>query len=169
MLISADPRKRAAELQDLTKERVQMRMALLWLAVLSLVGCGEPSGPASTDTSSAALPSLAQRVEFLERYVTFRRGYTDLGFHIVYHNNGGGMMPGPSDWDVRLVAAVPPAELNAWVPPDRTATPVADTQWLAGIPGAGRAAGIREWYEAPGVAVGIDREHSVVVYRRWTQ
>jgi hypothetical protein len=111
------------------------------LTTLGLVGCGGPSGPASTDTSSDFLPSLERRVEFLERYVTFRRGYRDLGFLIAYQNNGGGMAPGPSEWDVRLVAAVPPAELAAWAPPGLAASPSADTQWLAGVPGEGRAAG----------------------------
>lgn len=143
-----------------------MRRALVLLAAFALVGCGGPTGPASTDTSSDALPSLAARVEFLERYVTFRRGYSDLGFHIVFHNNGG-MVPGPSEWDIRLVAAVPPTELAAWVPPGLAATPSADTHWLAGVPGEGQAAGIREWYTGPGLVVGIDREHSVVAYRRW--
>ena len=105
-------------------------------------------------------------VEFLERYVTFRRGYCELGFHIAYYN-GGGWVPSPSEWDIRLVAEVPPAELAAWVPPGLAATPSADTQWLAGIPGEGRAAGIREWYIRPGQVVGIDRERSVVAYRLW--
>ncbi|HEY1187071.1 MAG TPA: hypothetical protein VGE74_05405 [Gemmata sp.] len=146
-----------------------MRQALVLLTTLALVGCSGTTGPASTDTSSDALPSLERRVEFLERYVTFRRGYTDLGFRVAYQNNGGGLVPGPSEWDIRLVAAVPSAELAAWVPPGVAATPSADTQWLAGVPGAGRAAGIREWYTGPGLVVGIDRERSVVAYRRWAR
>ena len=128
-----------------------MRQALVLLTALAVAGCGGSSGPPTIDTTSDALPSLERRVEFLERYVTFRRGYTDLGFHISYQNNGGGMVPGPSDWDIRLVAAVPPAELASWVPPGLTPTPSADTQWLAGVPGDGRAAGIGEWYNWSGV------------------
>lgn len=148
------------------------RSLILLLMMITSTGCGGPTGPTgppSTDTSSDALPSLERRVEFLERYVTFRRGYNDLGFHIAYHNNGGGMVPGPSEWDIRLVATVPPAELTAWVPSDLAPTPTADTQWLSGVPGEGHAAGIREWYIGPGSAVGIDRERSVVAYRRWAR
>ena len=93
------------------------------LLMSALVGCGGPTGPASTNTTSDALPSLAQRVEFLERYVTFRRQYQELGFHIVYHNNGGGGVPGPSDWDIRVVAVVPPEQLPQWLPPDGAPAP----------------------------------------------
>lgn len=147
-----------------------MRQLLALLTMAALAGCSGPTkpGPPSTNTSSDALPSLERRVEFLERYVTFRRGYSDLGFHIAY-NNGGGMVPGPSEWDIRLVAAVPPAELAAWVPPGIVATPSADTQWLTGVPGAEQAAGIGEWYTGLGLIVGIDRERSVVAYRRWAR
>jgi hypothetical protein len=146
-----------------------MRQMLVLLTVVALAGCSAPSGPSSTNTSSDTLPSLQQRVEFLERYVTFHRDYSDLGFHIVYYNNGGGMVPGPSEWDIRLVAKVPSAELAAWVPSGLAATPSADTQWLAVVPGAGQANRIREWYASPGLIVGIDRQHSVVAYRRWTR
>lgn len=146
-----------------------MRQALVLLTALAVVGCGGPSGPASTDTCSDALPSLERRVEFLERYVTFRRGYSDLGFHIAYQNNGGGLVPSPSEWDIRLVAAVPPTELAEWVPPGLAPSPAADTGWLAGVPGGARAAGITAWYTGPGLVVGIDRERSVVAYRRWAR
>ena len=145
-----------------------MRVGAVILLAVALAGCGGSTGPASTDTSSDSLLSLEQRVEFLQRYVTFRRGYTELGFHVAYHNNGG-LLPGPSDWDIRLVAVVPSAEVAAWVPAGVTATPSGDTQWLAGVPGAERAAGITEWYTGPGLVVGIDRDRSVVVYRRRTQ
>ena len=146
-----------------------VRQTLALLTAITLVGCGGMSGPPSTDTTSGALPSLEQRVEFLERYVTFRRAYTDLGFRIAYRNNGGGTAPAPSEWDIRLVASVPVAELAAWVPPGLAATPSADTRWLAGVPGEDRAAGIREWYTGRGKVVGIDRERSVVAYRHWTR
>jgi len=146
-----------------------MRRALALLTAIALAGCSGPSGPPSTDTSSDDLPSLERRIEFLDRYVTFRRGYCDLSFHIAYRNNGGGLVPGPSEWDIRLVAAVPAAELAAWVPPDLAPTPSADMQWLVGVPGDGHADGIREWYTSPGLVVGIDRERSVVAYRRWAR
>ena len=149
------------------REARMRRVLLAFLATVALDGCGGKAEPASTDMSSDDLPTLEQRVEFLERYVTFRRTYSDLSFHVLYHNNGGGLVAGPSEWDIRLVAVIQPTELGGWVPPDSAAKATTDVQWLADVPGSERAAKISEWYTAPGLVVGIDRERSVVAYRRW--
>ncbi len=67
-------------------------------------GCqSQTTGPATTETSSSNLTYLSEKIEFLERYVTFRRNYQSLEFHINYHNNGSSLVPGPSDWDIRLM------------------------------------------------------------------
>jgi hypothetical protein len=138
------------------------------LLVFSMAGCGGSRGPASTDTSSASFPTLAERVEFLQRYVTFRRGYRELDFNIVHRNGGGGAVPAPSESDIRVVAVVPPGELASWVPAGVTASASADRAWLAVVPGGERAAGITEWYVGPTSVVGIDRAGSVVAYHRWS-
>lgn len=140
------------------------RGAILLVLISSLGGCG-PSSPPSTKTTSDTLPSLEQRVEFLQRYVTFRRSYRDLGFYIYDKNNGGGLVPGPSEWDIRLIAKVPPEELPQWLRADLVASPTAETDWLNGVPGADWATGIKEWYTRPGAVLGINRERSVVAYR----
>lgn len=137
------------------------------LLTLVLAGCGGQTEPTSTDMTSDALPTLAERVEFLQRYVTFRRGYSELGFRIHYRNNGGGLIPGPSEWDIRLVAKVPSSELGGWVPADVEPASATDAGWLADVPDGARAAGISEWYTGPGMVVGVDRSRSIVAYRRW--
>lgn len=144
-----------------------MRTVIVVLVAASVSGCGGPGGPASTDTLSASIPTPAERVAFLERYVTFRRHYRELDFRVAYRNGGGGPVPGPSEWDIRIVAVVPPEELKEWVPAGATAIPTADRAWLDGVPGAERAEGIAEWYVGPGSVVGVDRGRSVVAYRRW--
>lgn len=144
-----------------------MRIGALWVLLVAVSGCGGASGPASTDTSSTAIPSLDERIEFLQRYVKFRRHYRALDFRVVYRNNSGGRMPGPSEWDIRIVADVPPQDLASWVPPGAAADPKPSTAWLAGVPGAERAAGVTEWYSSPGQAVGLDRARSVVAFRAW--
>lgn len=140
-----------------------MRLKPGLLLMLSLAGC--EGGPPSTRTSSDSLATLEERVAFLEQYVTFRRGYRDLSFFIGYQNNGG-IPPGPSDWDIGLVADVPPEELAAWIPAG-TAEATVDIDWLTTVPGGSRAANITEWYCGPRHAIGIDRTRSIVAYHVW--
>ncbi len=139
-----------------------MKVFVVLLIFIGLTGCG---GHSKIDTTSNAFPSLEERVQFLERYVTFRRGYTDLTFHIQFWNNSGNGVPAPSDWDIRLVATVPTQELADWIPAGVNATVNPDVEWLTSVPGAEHAAGITEWYIDGGKVVGIDRKNTVVAYR----
>lgn len=123
------------------------------------------SGPASTKATSAAYATVAERVKFLNEYVKFRRTYETLDFDIMYQNNGGGMVAGPSDWDVRLVATVPAAELQAWVPTGVNASTAPDAAWLKSVPTTLDLSGVSEWYIDGSRVVGIDRAKRIVVYR----
>lgn len=145
------------------------RFGAVWLLTLAVAGCSATSGPTNTDMSSTSITSLQQRIEFLQRYVSFRRSYRELEFHISYHNNGGWLVAGPSDWDIRVVAIVPPTELVSWVPAGTKPVPKTDASWLARVPESERAIKITEWYVERGRIVGIDRAGSVVAYRCWTQ
>jgi len=141
-----------------------MRRGVLLVVVAALVaGCG-PSGPPTTETTSAGFATLAEKVGFLEDYVRFRRNYEQLDFAIEYHNNSGGMVPGPSEWDVRIVAVVPPPELDAWT---SALSPAAspDTALLAGVPTPIDHSGVTQWFRNGGVLVGVDEGNAVVVYR----
>ena len=138
--------------------------AFILLAALVFVGC-KPSGPATTKTTSSNFTTIAERAKFLHEYVTFRRTYETLDFDIMYQNNGGGMVPGPSDWDVRLVAIVPAQELQAWVPAGIAVQPAPNTDWLKSVPTALDLSGVSEWYVDGKRVVGLDRAKRIVVYR----
>lgn len=138
------------------------RIFILAVALL-FVGC-KPSGPATTSTKSTAYATVAERTTFLNQYVTFRRTYETLDFDIMYQNNGGGMVPGPSDWDVRLVATVPVAELQAWVPTGVSVSAAPDIAWLKSVPTTLDLSGISEWYIDAQRVVGIDRTKRIVAY-----
>jgi hypothetical protein len=140
-----------------------IRIFILALTVF-LVGC-KPSGPTSTKTTSAAYATVAERTKFLNEYVTFRRTYETLDFDVMYQNTGGGMVPGPSDWDVRLIATVPASELQAWVPTGVSASTAPDITWLKSVPTALDLSGVSEWYIDGSRVVGIDRAKRIVVYR----
>jgi len=96
------------------KWSVAPMLILMLLPALSGCGASESGGPPSTETRSTSMPKLADRVRFLQTYVTFDRQFEQLEFDIFYKNNGGGFVPGPSDWDIQLVAKVPQNELHLW-------------------------------------------------------
>lgn len=141
--------------------------AICLLAGLVLISGCEKGGPASTNCTSASFPSLKDRVDFLQRYVSFRRAYEALDFAILYSNNGGGMVPGPSEWDVRLVAVVPESEMAAWIP-GSAPTPNADPAWLKSVPTSLDLSGVNEWYVNGRQTVGVDRTRRIVVYWNFT-
>ena len=149
-----------------------MKRILPLLSVTALVvGCtgpASPSGPPSTQTSSSALATRAEKVAFLQKYVTFRRTYVKLDYQIRYHNNSGGAVPGPSDWDIRIVAQVPAAELVLWTS-GLTAAGSADTGWLADVSTTIDYSGVSSWFQSGSIVVGVDEQKSVVVYRNSTR
>ena len=139
------------------------------LLALLLGGC-DGGGPASVRTDSSAVPTVAERAAILKPYVPFDRTYETLDFDIYYQNNAGGGVPGPSDWDVRVIATVPAGELVAWVPTNLPRVAKPDRAWLATVPTDLDLTGITEWYGVDYAdrrdAVGIDRARRIVAYRR---
>ena len=96
-----------------------MRVAVLVAAVAAGVGCdrgGGRGGKGVVRQRSDTLATLAERVAFLEKHVTFRRGYEALAFDVMAADNSGGGVPGPSEWDIRFIAVVPEGEVEKWVP-----------------------------------------------------
>ena len=134
----------------------------------AVVGCTPPpSGPPTATENSTARAGLAERIQFVENYVAFRRTYQALDYDVAYHNNDNGRVPGPSDWDIRLVAQVPAAELNEWIPSDVEPVEQTPPDWLSTVPGPLGREGIDEWYFDQGREIGIDRENSIVAYRNF--
>jgi len=72
-------------------------------------------------------------------------------------------LPGPSDWDIKLLAKVPVEALSLWTD---GLTPATETgHWMSGIADEIDVSGIDSWYRASGKVVGIDQENSIVAYR----
>lgn len=141
------------------------RLFVLLAATLLMAGCGWPtSGPPSTQTSSSQFATHAEKVAFLEKYETSGRTYVNLDYQISYYNNSGGGVPGPSDWDIRIVAQVPAAELKLWTSGLKPAAAVS-TNWLADVSTEIDHSGVSKWFQAGSVAVGVDEEKAIVVYR----
>jgi hypothetical protein len=137
---------------------------LLVFALFLAPGCDDSSGPATTNTSSTAFATLPEKIAFLEEYVSFRRTYEQLEFAVEYQNNSKGPVPGPSDWDVRVIAKVPAEQLSQWI---EGLKPVEspDVEWLKTLPQGTDHTGVSVWYRAGGRVVGVDEGNAVVVYR----
>ncbi len=141
---------------------------LVLSTILALVGCNGQTGPPSVSEKSTARPLLSDRVEMLEKYVKFRREYVQLEYEIVFQNNGVGLAPGPSDWDIRLVAKVPVGELDDWIDQGMTADVAPAKAWHLETGTEIDATNVVEWYSDGQRSVGIDRTGSVVAYRNST-
>lgn len=146
---------------------------LLLILLPVLAGCGQSDqdGPPSTDTSSTSIPALEDRIEFLESYLTFKRQYEQLEFHITYHNNSSGFLslPAPSDWYIRVVAKVPPADLLQWTGGMQALTDddqlIEEKQWTLDVAQEIDVSEIDSWFKDRGKLVGVDEKNSIVAYR----
>ena len=143
---------------------------LIVLFIVVLCGCSltAPSAPPSVNETSAARPQLSDRVKFIENYVTFRRSYDQLEYEIIYHNNAGSMVPGPSDWDIKILAIVPAKEIDDWIPADATRFDEPPPQWVKKLSGNIPVNGLTQWYRIGSLEIGVDRAQSTIAYRNTT-
>lgn len=132
--------------------------------MICVTGGGGSDGPPTTETSSTKFSTLSEKVAFLEQYVTFRRTYEDLDFVIAFHNNSGGLVPGPSDWDIRIIARVPSTDLGQWTRGLHSTT-APDIKWLKALPRRLDYSGVSAWFQSGRLLVGVDEDNSIVVYR----
>ena len=93
-------------------------MAMLVVA-LSLNACQQTkdttsTNDRSTDTWSSSFDDQAEKLAFLSEYLIAPSEILDAEYHIVYHDNSGGLIPGPSDWDIRAVIKVTPEDIPLW-------------------------------------------------------
>ena len=150
---------------------VLVRNLSVILLLASIQGCDDSVDiPETTLSSSDQFTTLTEKVAFLERYVNFRRAYEDLAFLIDYRNNGGGFIPGPSEWDIRILASVPEHEIEQWTGGmEKTRMP--DIDWMNSLPAKAGPARKFDWYrsgaDTSGRVVGVDRKRRRIVYRTW--
>ncbi len=79
------------------------------------VGCWDDKPNLTTDTDSRAFVDRAKKLGFLRRYVKLPTEVRNVEFSIVYRDNSHGLVPGPSDWDIRYIVRVDPQDVDAWL------------------------------------------------------
>lgn len=164
----------------MTSARARLGLAALTASALLSEGCfGGDRYPTTTRTSSERFAgSLEKKQAFLQRYLTFRRSYERLEFHISYWSDDGLIGPSRSKWDLRVAATVPEDELSQWTAGlERCASPP-DLGWIQKIPSTStKTAGFR-WHcdlqASPGGGerrtqrvVGVQPQSRAVLYRNW--
>ena len=101
---------------------VRSLFALLIL-MLFLTSCSPIASPSSTaheehdrttDTWSTSFESIEEKLVFLGDYITIFSEVQDAEYHIIYHDNSGGLIPGPSDWDIRVALKVAQEDIPLW-------------------------------------------------------
>ena len=107
----------------MNRRHVVAAISLVGVGALGLLGAGvsalrllkdDEHESRTTNTQSTQLKTSAERVAFLSRYLKLRTRVNDAAFHIVYHDNSGGL-PGPSDWSIAAAVKVTPADGPAWL------------------------------------------------------
>ncbi|MBL8001821.1 MAG: hypothetical protein JNL05_07665 [Flavobacteriales bacterium] len=78
-----------------------------------LYGCSS-GDDLTTRTESSQFTDPQEKLAFLMQYVRRTPGLLDAEYAIWYQDNGKGAVPGPSDYDIRLVAKVKSDSLGAW-------------------------------------------------------
>ena len=91
--------------------KVFLRLIISCVCLFTL-GCDARLGLSHIKETNEVRPLLVDRIKLLEHYVTFRREYEQLEYDIFYQNNASGLIAGPPERDVRLIAVVPENEIH---------------------------------------------------------
>ena len=83
------------------------------LALLVWVGC-RTSSTRTTDTRSSSIDSKALKLAFLRDYLGGPSEPDDAEFHLVFHDNSDGCVPGSDAYDMKVVLKVKPDQVPKW-------------------------------------------------------
>lgn len=91
-----------------------VRPTILLVAIAcGMIGCAEKS--LTTHTSSTQFGTKQEKLDFLDSYLVNRAGLLDAEYRIDYQDNGSGRgVPGPSDYDLRMILRILPDSMDAW-------------------------------------------------------
>ncbi len=106
---------------------------ILFLTFLPIVAC--ESANRSTDTYSTNFSQESEKIVFLKKYVKCFSPVSAAEFHIIYHDNSTGLVPGPSDGDLKIVIRIAPSDIPKWTAGFREVEKDdIDLSWIPDIP-----------------------------------
>jgi hypothetical protein len=145
---------------------VRLVIAVL-LSCCALVACSAGED-LTTDTRSAQFSNGPEKLTFLARYLKRSPGLLDAEYAIWYQDNGHGGVPGPSDYDMRVIARVIPDSLDAWTEGLTLETysgTASDWQELMSDTVAWRIASAAQLYRGPAKVLLVHGDEGVVLAR----
>lgn len=86
--------------------------------------------PRTTNTASSSFTTEAEKIDFLAKYIHFHSAVDKAEFRVIFQDNSGGLVPGPSDWDIRAVLHV--ADTDAWIK-DKVEREPFDLSWAESL------------------------------------
>ncbi len=87
---------------------------LLFVIILPSCNWMNDADSKTTDQWSRDLQTREERIRFVEKYIRAPSQILDTEFHIIYHDNSTGMVPGPSDWRIVAAFKVNPQDAGKW-------------------------------------------------------
>jgi hypothetical protein len=88
----------------------------------------------STNTWSYEFQNKDEKLSFLAEYMMAYSEIEDAEYHIIYHDNSGGLVPGPSDWDIRVALKVKSHDMSLWIEGfDEISSSEVDLAWWGGL------------------------------------
>ena len=88
----------------------------------------------TANTWSFDFESMDEKLSFLAEYLIAPSEVLDAEYHVVYHDNSGGLIPGPSDWDIRVALKIKPHDINLWTEGfDEISSSEIDLAWWDGL------------------------------------
>jgi len=83
--------------------------------LILLVGYSCLSDDRSINIYSYEIESQKEKLQQLKTYLTKDSGLLDAEYHIVFHDNSTGFVPGPSDHHITLALKIESDSLDAWI------------------------------------------------------
>jgi hypothetical protein len=85
---------------------------LVFICLLSIMSCETKNK--SIDIYSHDVKTKEEKINILKEYLNIESGLIDAEYHIWFKDNSGGMVPGPSDYNLTLALRIAPDSLDNW-------------------------------------------------------
>lgn len=94
------------------KKKIMFFCCILFLILLCSKIIYNPKS-LTTNTCSNEFKNLTEKIEFISQYDDVPDNVVDVEFDIFYKDNSGGMIPGPSDWQIKCLYEVSSMDIEA--------------------------------------------------------